>query len=165
MSDNLFIVISGHNPQSGKRERISKVRAHIRKRHFLKLRNEAGIQKRQQSLLQSAATQKYAGRITIPKELPNLIPAGHALLNPTIFEAETTRRMHKCKPPRSLCSAEMGNCLKEDSHLSVPHSGLIKLVLLLSCLASRTVFPSCTPRYIVLPDLWNGFRLVRCSRF
>lgn len=170
MSGNLFVVISNHNPQIGKRERISKVRAHITQRHFLKLRNEAGNKQRQQGDLSFTGTQAYdASKVLIPKELPNLIPASHALLNPTVLELETTRRMHKCKPPRSLCSSEIGNCPKQALTQWFLMSSLITwFIAVLLCLASGTVFSSCSSKYIVLPDvlpdLWNGFRLVHYSQ-
>ena len=117
ITDNPFIVISGHNPQAGKRERISRVRAHITKRHFHKLRNggEAKQRRRPASPDQNRQCQN-AGNTQIAKELRNSVPVtSHPLLDPAFFAAETTRRMHKCEPPLSLLeqqiTSQIGNCL------------------------------------------------------
>jgi len=116
-TNNPFIIISGHDPKAGKRERISRVRAHITKRYFHKLHKgvEAKPRRHHTSLNQIGECEGI-GEIAIIKELRNSMPAtSHPLLDPACFTAETTRRMHKCEPPLFLIEqstpSQKGNCV------------------------------------------------------
>ncbi|TAQ87783.1 hypothetical protein B7494_g3881 [Chlorociboria aeruginascens] len=100
VTDNAFIVISGHHPQAGKRERISKVRAHITKRYFRRIHQRAeGEQTRAPPWLAlpndilQGPEQRNASYPIIP-----LYPSpvnNYALLDSASFSIETTRRMHR----------------------------------------------------------------------
>jgi hypothetical protein len=99
-ADDNFIVISGHHPQTGKRERISRVRSHITKRYFHKLHNSA--EKRERPVLLTGINKSqsrenvYHPRIRKELRMSAPIP-DNSLQNPAFFAAETTRRMHKCE--------------------------------------------------------------------
>lgn len=99
-----FIIISGHDPQAGKRERLSKARAHITKRYFHKLHKGAKAElHRHHTSLNRIGQSENVGEIAIVKELRNSVPVtSHPLLDPVFFAAETTQRMHKCESPLSL---------------------------------------------------------------
>jgi hypothetical protein len=100
IADDAFIVISGQHPQTGKRERISRVRTHITKQYFRKLHHKARAVK--QPTLRSGSHQNYdhehVGCPLVVTGLCNPLPlASHVLLNPSSFATETTRRMQKCE--------------------------------------------------------------------
>ena len=105
IADDAFIVISGHHPQTGKRERISRVRAHITRRYFSKHHQRADaerVEAEQRSDLPSHPNRTRgrpdAGHFLVRNELRNSVPlTSHTLLDPAFFTTETTRRMHKCE--------------------------------------------------------------------
>ena len=106
--DTLFIVISDQHPQTGKRERLSQVRAHITKQRFRKLRHAVTskhVEARERPSSQATVTQSRktlsVHHSPMSMEVSNPVPGPiRAMLNPASpFAAETTRRMHKCEFP------------------------------------------------------------------
>jgi hypothetical protein len=105
IADDSFIVILGHDPQTGKKERLSHVRTHITKRHFRRLhyRAEAAqIEAEHQLTLSSGASPNRgrgnASRSLIGKELCSSLSLTNRVVDaPPFFAAETSQRMHKCE--------------------------------------------------------------------
>jgi hypothetical protein len=112
VGENTFIVISGSNPEAGKKSRIRQVRSHITKDYYRQQQKEQKQQqqrRRQHHVLIRAApspssimemsdpgTDHSTPRITLEVHAP--IPfTCNPLLNPDFLDAEMTRRVSQCE--------------------------------------------------------------------
>lgn len=131
IADNVFIVISGSNPQKGKAQRLREARSHITKEHFRKLHGQEQHRrqrKRQHRVLSAlpcpSGSEKSRDHIQVAEEISVRIPPEvHAavpftsspFLDPDCIGAKMALRVKQCECHRHLYMSALsllGNCLK-----------------------------------------------------